>query len=195
MIKKIENQINSLLYTLEQIQEKKIQEFYENIKVTLTKGHKIIVSALGKNVPVAEKFVGTMNSIGLKANFLHTNNAIHGDFGIVEKDDLVILISKSGNTSETVYLAEHLKKFKINFYAVTFNSENSKLEKICHKNKIILLDIVSEGDQWNLVPNNSTITYLVFLQAISMELIDDFRIHKSVLKRNHPGGSIGEKLL
>jgi thiamine kinase-like enzyme len=76
---------------------------------TIRSGHKIIASGLGKNVPICEKFVGTMLSLGMDANFLHTNTAVHGDMGMVRPGDLVILLSKSGETKETIYLKELLE--------------------------------------------------------------------------------------
>ena len=71
-------------------------------------GHKIVASGLGKNVPICDKFVGTMLSLGLNANFLHTNTAVHGDMGMVKPGDLVIILTKSGATTESVYLEELL---------------------------------------------------------------------------------------
>ena len=74
-------------------------------EAVLSDGHKIILSGLGKNVPVCEKFVGTMNSFGLAAAFMNTNTAVHGDIGMVQNGDLVIILTKSGDTSESVYLS------------------------------------------------------------------------------------------
>ena len=65
---------------------------------TLKNGHKIIASGLGKNVPVCEKFVGSMQSLGLEACFLNTNSAVHGDMGVVKEGDMVIILTKSGET-------------------------------------------------------------------------------------------------
>ena len=91
----------------------------------LKNGGKIIASGLGKNVPICEKFVGTMNSMGLDARFLHTNTAVHGDLGMVMKKDIVLLLSKGGNTVETVTLANYLKERGTNTWLLTF-SKNSK---------------------------------------------------------------------
>ena len=188
------NQIKSIQFTYENLDKKDISEFYLTAKNTLENGNKIVVSGLGKNVPIAEKFVGTMISLGMKAAFLHTNTAMHGDLGVVGNEDLVILLSKSGNTIETIHLAKHLKKYNIDFYGLSFNDENSKLYQICKINRYISLKLLSEGDEWGLVPNNSSVTYLVFLQALSIQLMKDFDINKKVFERNHPGGAIGEQL-
>lgn len=76
----------------------------------MREGRRIIVSGLGKNVPICEKFVGSMVSMGLDAGFLHTNSAVHGDMGIVRAGDLVIILSKSGETEESVYLTRLLQR-------------------------------------------------------------------------------------
>lgn len=193
MIEQIKAQIKSLDNTYKDVDKKRITLLYNKIKNKVSTGKKIIVSGLGKNVPIAEKFVGTMNSLGFKASFLHTNTALHGDLGKVDNEDIVILLTKSGNTSESIYLAKHLKKYSIDFLVLTFN-KISKLSKLCNEQQYFSFKLENEGDLWNLVPNNSSISYLVLLQGISMKLMKDFELDKNVFRRNHPGGAIGEKL-
>jgi arabinose-5-phosphate isomerase len=158
---------------------------------TIKNGGKIFASGLGKNVPICEKFVGTMNSMGIDARFLHTNTAVHGDLGMVEKEDLVILLSKGGNTLETVMLAGYLKDRGTNTWLMTF-TDKCKTAEIVPNQLIMHLD--NEGDEWDIMPNNSTSVYLIILQGMAIEIgkrlgvtIDDFR-------DNHPGGGIGAKL-
>ena len=86
------------------------EQLLTECECTLRSGHKVVVSGLGKNVPVGEKFVGTMNSLGLDACFMNTNTAVHGDLGMVKPNDLVIILTKSGETIESVYLASLLKQ-------------------------------------------------------------------------------------
>lgn len=173
--------INSVIY--EQI-------ISESVEV-LTHGGKIIASGLGKNVPICEKFVGTLNSLGIDARFLHTNTAVHGDLGMVGKNDIVYLLSKGGNTHETVALADHLRTRGTNTWLMTF-TENCKSNE--YVDKKLVMHLISEGDEWDIVPNNSTTVYLIVLQGIALEIgrrmgitLDDFRI-------NHPGGGIGARL-
>ena len=92
---------------------------------TLKEGHRIIVSGLGKNVPVCEKFVGSMQSLGLDAYYLNTNSAVHGDMGAVKEGDMVIILTKSGETAESVYLVDLLKKRKVNMWLLTFEKEST----------------------------------------------------------------------
>lgn len=154
----------------------------------LENGHKIIVSGLGKNVPICEKFVGTMVSLGMEACFLHTNSAVHGDMGIVKDNDLVILLTKSGKTAESVYLAQHLKKRNITLWLLTF-TKDSELSQIVNDSLVISME--HEGDMWNIVPNNSTTLNLIVLQTVAMNLAKMRNIPMHEFHRNHPGGHIG----
>jgi len=159
---------------------------------TIKNKKQIIVTALGKNVPICEKFVGTLNSVGIDAHFMHTNSAIHGDLGLIDDGDLVILLSKSGNTEETLLLANIIKDFKAKKWLLTCNNQAKAIKLV---DNTLVFHLKHEGDPWNLIPNNSTILFLVFLQALAMTLIDELKIPISVFKRNHPGGDIGKKLL
>ncbi len=156
-------------------------------------GGKIIASGLGKNVPICDKFVGTMLSLGLNAGFLHTNSAVHGDMGMVHPGDLVIILTKSGSTVESVYLAELLRKRQsVRLWLLTF-TENSKISKIVDDTLVVNLE--HEGDLWNIVPNNSTAINLLVLQNVAIEL--SRRLNLSLeddFKPNHPGGAIGAHL-
>ena len=191
MISYYDEVIDVIRDSLESIPEKTYEQIIDESIEVLKNGGKIIASGLGKNVPICEKFVGTLNSLGLDARFLHTNTAVHGDLGMVEKKDLVMLLSKGGNTYETVTLAEYLKDREANTWLITF-SERCKSAEVVDKRLIMRLK--NEGDEWNIVPNNSTTVYLIVLQGIAIEIgkrmgitLDDFRI-------NHPGGGIGAKL-
>ena len=166
------------------------QVISESVDV-LKAGGKIIASGLGKNVPICEKFVGTLNSLGIDARFLHTNTAVHGDLGMVGKNDIVYLLSKGGNTHETVALAEHLKARGTDTWLMTFTEKCKSAEVV---DKRMIMHLINEGDEWDIVPNNSTTVYLIVLQGIALEIasrlgvtLDDFRV-------NHPGGGIGARL-
>lgn len=191
MIKYYEKNFEILRKAIASIDEEKYEMLVEECFRTIKRGNKIITSGLGKNVPICEKFVGTMNSYGLNAGFLHTNTAVHGDLGIVKDGDLVILLSKSGNTSETIVLGHHLKARDCRLWAMTFN----KSSQVCAlAEETLLMDLEHEGDQWDIVPNNSTTTYLIVLQGIAVELANRFEVDKESFGKNHPGGSIGKIL-
>lgn len=191
MIKYFENNFKILEHAMSSINEEQYDKLLEECYQTVRSGHKIIASGLGKNVPICEKFVGTMNSYGLNASFLHTNTAVHGDLGIVKKGDLVILLSKSGNTAETIALAHHLQERDCRTWAITFSKE----AQVCRcVQETLLMELEHEGDQWDIVPNNSTTAYLIVLQAIAVELANRFKISRKQFGLNHPGGNIGKKL-
>lgn len=157
----------------------------------LRDGHKIIVSGLGKNVPVCEKFVGSMQSLGLDAYYLNTNSAVHGDMGVVKDGDMVIILTKSGETVESVYLVNLLKERKVNMWLLTFEQESTLTREIPNS---VVLDLVHEGDLWNIMPNNSTTINLIVLQGLAMKIAATLGLTLDDFKRNHPGGHIGEVL-
>lgn len=158
---------------------------------TLKAGNKIIVSGLGKNVPVCDKFVGTMASLGLNAYYMNTNSAVHGDIGLVHTGDLVIILTKSGETVESVYLNTLLKKRDCNVWLLTFAEESTLTREIPNS---IIINLEHEGDKWNIVPNNSTTLNLIVLQMLAMRICDSLEITLEQFKENHPGGHIGEVL-
>ena len=149
------------------------------------------MSGLGKNVPICEKFVGTMNSLGMDAAFLHTNSAVHGDMGIVKPGDILIILTKSGETSESVYLAKLLEKRGAHMWLLSFE-KNSTLAKMIEDK--IILGLEHEGDMWNIMPNNSTTLNLIVLQTLAIEIARERNTGLEVFKSNHPGGHIGELL-
>lgn len=191
MISYFERQLQVIWDSIRSMDEDAFLCLVDQAAETIDKGKKIIVSGLGKNVPICEKFVGSMVSLGMAACFMHTNSAVHGDMGLVKEQDLVILLTKSGETAESVYLADLLKQRDINLWLLTFRRESSLAKKI--KNRIIL-DLEQEGDPWNIMPNNSTTINLIILQGLVMQLAVRRNLDIGELKRNHPGGYIGELL-
>jgi len=177
--------------SLESIDENLYEQIIEESVDTLKNGGKIIASGLGKNVPICEKFVGTLNSLGLDARFLHTNTAVHGDLGMVDNKDIVYLLSKSGNTIETVELANHLRDRGTDTWLMTFSEKCKSAEVV---DKSFYMHLINEGDEWDIVPNNSTTIYLVILQGMAIEIGKRMGITLDDFKVNHPGGGIGARL-
>lgn len=154
----------------------------------LNHGGSIIVTGLGKNVPICDKFVGTMVSLGMRASFLHTNSAVHGDIGTVHSGDLVIILTKSGETAESIYLTQQLKKRQVELWLLSFTEDSTLRHKI---DNCLILSLRHEGDMWDLVPNNSTTMNLIVLQALAIVLAKRRNVSIEEFKRNHPGGHIG----
>ena len=189
--KNIEIINNSLCSIDQEVFSKLIDDSFN----TLKSGHRIIASGLGKNVPICDKFVGTMLSLGMEAGFLHTNSAVHGDMGMVHPGDLVIILTKSGSTSESVYLTDLLlNRTGVKLWLLSFNRDSVLTHRIGTDNSLII-DLEHEGDLWNIVPNNSTTINLIVLQTLAIELSKRMGITLHDFKQNHPGGAIGKQLI
>lgn len=193
MIEYYSDLIRIITNSMESLDEDMYNSLVEQCVDTIQKGGKIIASGLGKNVPICEKFVGTLNSFGIPAGFLHTNTAVHGDLGMVAKNDLVIVLSKGGNTIETVQLIEHLNDRGTNTWLLSF-SKKGKSAELLPPDKILMLDLEHEGDQWDIVPNNSTTVNLIVLQGVAIEMSKRLGITLEDFRKNHPGGGIGARL-
>lgn len=191
MISYFEKQLEEINHSVRSLNDEVFNRWVDEAVTTLNAGHKIIVSGLGKNVPICDKFVGSMISMGLDAYFLHTNSAVHGDMGVVKDGDMVILLTKSGSTAESIYLAKLLKERNVNLWLLTFDGESVLAKEIPNS---IVLDLIHEGDLWNIMPNNSTTINLIVLQGLAMMIANRMNLDRDQFKRNHPGGHIGELL-
>lgn len=193
MIRYFERQLAEFDHSIHSLDEKEFGRWVEEAVETLKAGHKIIVSGLGKNVPICEKFVGSMVSMGLDAYFLHTNSAIHGDMGLVKDGDMLVMLTKSGETEESIYLVRLLKeqKRKVNMWLLTFVQDSTLTREMPNR---IILDLIHEGDLWNIVPNNSTTINLIVLQGLAMMIAKKMGLDIGQFRKNHPGGHIGEML-
>lgn len=191
MINYFEKQLQEFAHSIHSLDENIFAKWVDEAVESLQMGHKIIVSGLGKNVPICEKFVGSMVSMGLDAYFLHTNSAVHGDMGIVKDGDMIIILTKSGETSESIYLARLLKQRRVNLWLLTFTIESTLSKEIPN---CIIMELIHEGDLWNIMPNNSSTLNLIVLQGLAMGIAKKLEIPIEQFKRNHPGGHIGEIL-
>ena len=191
MITYFEEQLEEFVHSVHSLDMDLFERWVSEAVNTLRSGKKIIVSGLGKNVPICDKFVGSMISMGLDACFLHTNSAVHGDMGIVKEGDMVIILTKSGETAESVYLAKLLRERKVNMWLLTFTRDSTLTKEIPNS---VILDLRNEGDMWNIMPNNSTTINLIVLQGLAMMSACRMGLKLEQFKRNHPGGAIGKRL-
>ena len=191
MIKYFEYQLKEIDDSIHSINEPVFRRWVDEAVNTIDSGHKIVVSGLGKNVPICEKFVGSMVSLGMDAAFLNTNSAVHGDMGIVKDGDMVIILTKSGETAESVYLSHKLSDRNINKWLLTFEKNSTLVREIPNH---LVLNLKHEGDMWNIMPNNSTTVNLIVLQGLAMQIASKRGLTIEDFKRNHPGGHIGEVL-
>lgn len=160
-------------------------------KIYLSKG-RLVVTGIGKSAIISQKLVASFNSTGTPSLFLHAADAIHGDLGMLQKEDIVICISKSGNSPEIQVLVPLLKRFDNLLIAITGNT-NSFLAQ--EANIVLNTTVDSEACPNNLAPTNSTTAQLVMGDALAVCLMEmrDFKAEDFAIY--HPGGALGKKLL
>ena len=153
---------------------------------------RLIVTGIGKSAIIAQKIVASMNSTGTPALFLHASEAIHGDLGMVQDNDVIICISKSGNSPEIKTLVPLLTRFGNKLIAITGN-----MSSFLAKNSHLVLDttVDSESCPNNLAPTDSTTAQLVMGDALTVCLIEMRNFQPEDFAKFHPGGALGKKLL
>jgi arabinose-5-phosphate isomerase len=153
---------------------------------------RLIVTGIGKSAIIAQKMVATFNSTGTPSMFLHASEAIHGDLGMMQKEDIIICISKSGNSPEIKVLVPLLKRFGNTLIAITGNM-TSFLAK--GADYVLNTTVEQEACPINLAPTTSTTAQLVMGDALAVCLmkIRDFKPEDFAIY--HPGGALGKKLL
>lgn len=162
-----------------------VQEIYKS------KG-RLVVTGIGKSAIIAQKIVATLNSTGTPSLFLHASEAIHGDLGMVQPNDTIICISKSGNSPEIKLLIPLLKRFGNKLIAITGNT-TSFLGK--EADFTLNTFVESESCPNNLAPTNSTTAQLVMGDAIAVCLMEMHNFTSADFAKYHPGGALGKSLL
>jgi arabinose-5-phosphate isomerase len=165
---------------------------FENAVNTIynSKG-RVVVTGIGKSANIATKIVATFNSTGTPAIFMHAADAIHGDLGIILKDDVVICISKSGNTPEIKFLLPLIKARGNKVIAITGTTESAlgKQSDFC-----LNTFVAKEACPNNLAPTSSTTAQLVMGDALAVSLLELKDFTSSDFAKYHPGGALGKKL-
>ncbi len=153
---------------------------------------RVVVTGMGKSGNVARKIVATFNSTGTPALFLHPSDALHGDLGMVRKEDVVLCISKSGDTVELQSLLPMFKRIGVPIISMVGNP-HSRLAQLSD----IVLDaaVREEACPYDLAPTSSSTAALVFGDALAMALLDQRNFTKEDFALYHPGGSLGRRLL
>jgi arabinose-5-phosphate isomerase len=152
---------------------------------------RVIITGIGKSAIIAQKIVATFNSTGTPAVFMHAADAIHGDLGIIQKDDLVLCLSKSGNTSEIKVLIPLLKQGN-NKLACFVGDTQSFLAK--QSDFVIDASVETEACPHNLAPTTSTTAQMVLGDALAICLLECRSFTKEDFAKYHPGGALGKKL-
>lgn len=152
---------------------------------------RIVVSGIGKSAIIAQKIVATLNSTGSPSIFLHAADAIHGDLGMIQQEDVVVIISKSGESPEIKVLVPLIKNFGNCLMAMTGNTESYLASK---SDFIFNTTIEQEACPNNLAPTTSTTAQLVMGDAIAVCLMEKKGFNADGFAKFHPGGALGKKL-
>lgn len=176
---------------IESLQSSINQDFIDTVEMIYNLKGRVIVTGIGKSALIAAKIVATFNSTGTSSVFLHAADAIHGDLGIVGKDDLVIAISKSGETPEIKVLLPLIKANGNTVVAIVGNKD-SYLAK--QADKILNTEVKQEACPNNLAPTSSTTAQLVMGDALAVSLVKLRGFSSKDFARIHPGGALGKRL-
>jgi arabinose-5-phosphate isomerase len=159
-------------------------------KIAAAKG-RLVISGIGKSAIVAQKIVSTLNSTGTPALFMHAADAIHGDLGMVQNDDVVMIISKSGDSPEIKVLASLIKNFGNTFIGMVGNTQSYLTQ---HCDIILNTTVEQEACPNNLAPTTSTTAQMVMGDALAVCLMELKGFNSLDFAKFHPGGMLGKKL-
>ena len=168
------------------------EDFAKSVSAIYNTKGRLVVTGIGKSALIAQKIVATLNSTGTPSLFLHAAEAVHGDLGMILPEDIIICISKSGNSPEIKVLAPLLKRFGNTLIGMTAD-KNSFLGKESHY--IMHAYVESEACPNNLAPTNSTTAQLVLGDALAVCLMELRNFKSEDFAVYHPGGALGKKLL
>jgi len=167
------------------------EDFVKAVSVVAAAKGRLIVSGIGKSAIIAQKIVATLNSTGTPAVFMHAADAIHGDLGMIQTDDIVLLISKSGNSPEIKVLAPLVKNFGNTLIGMVGNT-NSFLAQ--NSDIVLNTTVEQEACPINLAPTSSTTAQMVMGDALAVCLMEIKEFSSNDFAKYHPGGTLGKKL-
>ena len=166
-------------------------DFTQAVDYILHSKGRVVITGIGKSAIIANKIVATMNSTGTPAIFMHAADAIHGDLGIIQQEDVVICISKSGNTPEIKVLVPLLKRGNNKLIAITSNKGSVLAQQA---DWVLYAHVEKEACPNNLAPTNSTTAQLVLGDALAVCLLEMKHFGSSDFAKYHPGGALGKRL-
>lgn len=166
-------------------------DFTQAVDYILHSKGRIVITGIGKSAIIANKIVATMNSTGTPAIFMHAADAIHGDLGIIQQEDVVICISKSGNTPEIKVLVPLLKRGNNKLIAITSNKGSVLAQQA---DWVLYAHVEKEACPNNLAPTTSTTAQLVLGDALAVCLLEMKHFGSSDFAKYHPGGALGKRL-
>ena len=185
----LENYQNTLNYFFDRFDQKKAFEFY---KLCVSCKGALVFTGVGKSGIIADKLAMTLTSTGTKALFLPPMNALHGDIGMISREDILICISKSGESKELIDLLPYVHQREVKTVAWVSNP-HSKLFRRCKHSVHLPLD--KELCPFDLAPTTSTAIQLIFGDVLAMALMKEKKFSLEEYAQNHPAGSIGKKIM
>ncbi len=166
-------------------------DFAEIVQLIIASKGRVVITGIGKSAIIAQKLVATLNSTGTPSIFMHAADAIHGDLGIIQRDDIVIAISKSGNTPEIKALAPLLKQFGNKLIAIVGNIDSALAKSADY---VMNTTVAREACPNNLAPTTSTTAQLVMGDALAVALLSCRKFSSQDFSKFHPGGALGKRL-
>lgn len=166
-------------------------DFVKSVEEIFSSKGRLIITGIGKSANIGNKIVATLNSTGTPAVFMHAADAIHGDLGIVQKNDIVICISKSGNTPEIKSLVPIINNTGNTLIAMVSNTDSYLAN---HSKYVLKATVENEACPNNLAPTNSTTAQLVIGDALAVCLLELKGFTNNDFAKYHPGGSLGKRL-
>jgi len=166
-------------------------DFANAVQLIYNSKGRVIITGIGKSAIIANKIVATLNSTGTPAVFMHAADAIHGDLGLILEDDVVVCISKSGNTPEIKVLVQLINNGPNKMIAITGNNESFLAQRADY---ILNAYVEKEACPNNLAPTTSTTAQLVIGDALAVCLLDLRGFSSKDFAKYHPGGALGKKL-
>jgi arabinose-5-phosphate isomerase len=166
-------------------------DFVHVVNTVLSSSGRLVVTGIGKSAAIANKIVATLNSTGTPSMFMHAADAVHGDLGMIQKDDIVLCISKSGNTPEIKALVPLIKSGGNTLVGMVGN-----LDSFLAKQADYVLDVTVDKEACpnNLAPTTSTTAQLVMGDTLAVCLLKSRGFSSSDFAKYHPGGSLGKRL-
>lgn len=192
VLKKIREVIELEKNTLNDLLEAVDDSYEKAVRLILESSGKVIFSGMGKSGHIANKIVATFSSTGTPAVFLHPSEALHGDLGIVGKGDVLVLISKSGESDEIIGMLPSLRKLETKVIGITANLESTLAQ---NSDVVLYTPIEKEACTLNLAPTSSVIAALAVGDALAVTLMDIKKFSSNDFALYHPAGRIGKRLL
>ncbi len=166
-------------------------EFVNAVETIFKSTGRVVLTGMGKSGLIARKIVATLNSTGTAAIFLHPTDALHGDLGMVRKEDVVIIISKSGSTEEITRLLPMFKRLGVKIITMSGNPDSSLVKD---SDIFLSINVKEEACPHDLAPTSSTTATLVMGDALSVALLQKRGFTAEDFALLHPGGSLGKRL-